>query len=618
MKRTPDLLKEIDAKSPLLFTQLDRQFADLMQKLSGAYSPELVLAARLASNQIGEGSICVHIPSIAGKNIFNLFNVDNESGNILLYNKDKWLAKLKESEVIGRPGDIKPLILDDNARLYLYRYWLYEKKLAENIKTRISVNYDIDMDVLKQSASRLFKSDDEAEQQIASTAACLSGFCVISGGPGTGKTSLVIKILALLLENAKSAKLNIALAAPTGKAAARLSEAVKNVRNAIDCTDSVKNSIPDESYTIHRLLGNVKGSPYFRYNSENQLPYDIVIIDESSMADLALTAKLFEAVPVKSRLILLGDRDQLSSVEAGAVLGDICDTGRKHAFTKIFAERLKQILPSTIPDKITQSNAEPIIADSILTLSKSYRFAKGSGIGELSIAIRDGEAEKVIKILKQGDFTDISFIESSSYKSLINSLSGKIIDGYSSYIKAKSPEEALDIFPNFTILCALRKGMFGVEKINALVEEVLSTNRLIKCESRWYENRPVMITRNDYNIKLYNGDIGIMFKDNKDGIVRYFTPSGDGSIRKILPLKMPEHETVYAMTVHKSQGSEFDSVLLLLPDHINPLLTRELLYTAVTRARKKVEIYGRAEILRHMINTPTTRISGLKDAFWKI
>jgi exodeoxyribonuclease V alpha subunit len=618
VKRSNDIINEIDTKIPSLFTQLDRQFSDLIQRLSGTYSPELVLAARFASNQIGKGSVCVHIPSIAGKNIYTILNEDDKTATLLLYDEDKWLSKLKESEVIGRPGDIKPLILDNNSRLYLYRYWLYERMLAENIKSRLSINYDIDMNILKQSALRLFKSDDEVEQQIASIAACLSGFCVISGGPGTGKTSLVIKILALLLENEKNVKLNIALAAPTGKAAARLSEAVKSVRNTLDCAEFVKNSIPDESFTIHRLLGNVLGSPYFRYNSKNQLPYDIVIVDESSMADLALTAKLFEAVPVKSRLILLGDKDQLSSVEAGAVLGDICDTGRKHAFTKNFAIKLSQILPANIPDKITYGIAEPFISDSILTLSKSYRFTAESGIGKLSIAIREGESEKAIKIFKQGNFADISLIESSSYKSLVNSLSGKIIDGYSSYIKAKSPEEALNMFSNFTILCALRKGIFGVEKINIYAEEVLSTNGLIKCENRWYENRPVIITRNDYNIKLYNGDIGIMFKDYKDGIVRFFTPAADGSIRKILPLKMPEHDTVYAMTVHKSQGSEFDNVILLLPDHISPLLTRELLYTAVTRARKKVEIYGKADILRHMINNPTTRISGFKDALWKI
>ncbi len=375
------------------------------------------------------------IPSIAGKDIYDVFNEDNETKGLVLFNTEKWLAKLKDSKVTGSPGEVKPLIVDSSGRLYLYRYWLYEHKLAENIKARLSTTYEIDMDVLKKSASNLFKSDEETEQQIASIAACLSGFCVISGGPGTGKTSLVIKILTLLIENAKNKKINIALAAPTGKAAARLSEVIKSIRERLDCTDTVRHSIPEESFTIHRLLGNVQDSPYFRYNADNQLPYDIVVIDESSMADLALTAKLFEAVPIKSRLILLGDKDQLSSVEAGAVLGDICDTGSKHAFSKKLKDNLKQILVMDIPDKCADKKNEPSIADSIMTLSKSYRFTGESGIGELSRAIKDGDADRAIEILKHGNFSDISLIEYNSYESLTslkNSLSQKIIAGYSS------------------------------------------------------------------------------------------------------------------------------------------------------------------------------------------
>jgi exodeoxyribonuclease V alpha subunit len=621
VKQIPDIVQEIDARTPALFTQLDRQFGDLMQRLSGKHNPELVLAARLVSNQIGKGSVCIHISSFAGRDIYDVLNEDDKTNTLALYNEDQWLTRLKDSGITGKPGDVKPLIIDDKGRLYLYRYWLYEQKLAENIRTRLATVYQIDIDVLKQSVGRLFKSDDDIEQQIAAIAACLAGFCVISGGPGTGKTSLVIKILALLLENAKDVKLKIALAAPTGKAAARLSEAIKNALERIDCSDKIKQSIPDESFTIHRLLGNVQGSPSFRYNANNQLPYDIIVVDESSMADLAITAKLFEAVPVKSRLIILGDKDQLSSVEAGAVLGDICDTGSKHVFSNKLISNLKQILSRNIPDNITDKKNEPSIADSIMTLSKSYRFTHGSGIGEFSRAVKDGEADKAINILKHGNFTDINLIEYCSNKSLskaIDSLSQKIIAGYSSYINAESSEKALLLLSNFTILCALRKGMFGVERINTYVEEVLSKKRLINCDSRWYENRPVMITRNDYNSRLYNGDSGIMLRDLKDGIVRFFTSESNGSIRKILPLKLPEHETAYAMTVHKSQGSEFDNTLLLLPDYVSPVLSRELLYTAVTRARKNIEIYGSENILRYMINNPATRISGLRDTLWNI
>lgn len=621
MKRPPDIVKEIDATNPLLFTQLDKQFGDFMARLAGSYTPELVLAARLVSNHISKGSVCVHIPSVAGKNIYSILNENSNTDGIYLYDEDEWHTKLKKSDVIGRPGDVKPLILDDNGRLYLYRYWLYEYKLAENIKKRLTAVFDIDTSVLKKSMTKLFKSEDDVNQQIAAIGACLSGFCVITGGPGTGKTSLVIKILALLLENTKDGHLKIALAAPTGKAAARLSEAVKNVREHIDCSDKVRENIPDESFTIHRLLGSFQGSLNFRYNVNNQLPYDIVVIDESSMADLALTAKLFEAIPLNSRVILLGDKDQLSSVEAGAVIGDICDTGNRHSLSKKFISRLEEILKDNITDKSTDRKKWPSIADSIYTLTKSYRFSDESGIGELSRAIKDGEADKFFNILKSTQFTDISLLNTGTFKSsvmLINSIRLKVINGYSPLIKSKLPKDALNLYSNFTILCALRKGPYGIEQINTLIEKILLKAGLISNNVIWYEGRPVIISRNEYNVKLYNGDLGIMRKDPEDGIVRFFTASPDGTIRKILPSKLPEHETAYALTVHKSQGSEFDNVLLVLPDRISPVLSRELLYTAVTRARKKIEIYGNEDILRYMINNETKRISGLKDSLWNI
>ncbi|MFH0974552.1 MAG: exodeoxyribonuclease V subunit alpha [Spirochaetota bacterium] len=619
MTRASDIVKELDINNPALFTELDRQFADFMQRLSGDSSPELVLAVRIASNQIGKGSICVHIPSVADKDINDILGEDTGVKNFILFGKDKWLSKLNDSPVVGKPGDFKPLILDDNGRLYLYRYWQYEQKIAENIKARLEQDIDIDIEVLKSSFAKLFKSnEDDIEQSIAAIGAALHGFCVISGGPGTGKTSTVIKILALLIENAKTEKLRIALAAPTGKAAARLNEAIKKARESLDLSNTIKGSIPDESFTIHRLLGAIHGSPYFRHNAQNQLAYDVVVVDESSMADIALTAKLFEAVPVASRLILLGDRDQLSSVEAGAVLGDICDTGNTQGYSKKFADRLKLIISADISGKISISKRdEPPIADSVLTLSKSYRFTQKSGIGQLSSAIRHGEADRAVELLQSKSFDDAVLIGNKPGISLASSLSAMLIDGFGSYINTKTPDEALRLFPEFTILCALRKGDFGVGQVNMLAEEVLTRQGLISTGTRWYNKRPVMITQNDYSIRLFNGDTGIMFTDAEDGIMRFSTQSADGSIRKILPLKLPEHETAFAITVHKSQGSEFDNVLLILPNYAGPVLTRELLYTAVTRARKKIQIYGNPDTLRYMINNPAARISGLRDALWK-
>ncbi len=618
-------IKEFDEQNPGLFTRLDIQFADFMQGLSEKHNPELVLAARLTSNFTGRGNICIHIPSIAGKDIFEVLSAVSGTGSsaesgiageFCLYGKDEWLIRLKNSDVVGNPGDVKPLIIDGAGRLYLFRYWQYEKRLAENIKARLNYIKNIDTCLLKQGIGRLFSSKDDIEQCIVSITTILSKFCVISGGPGTGKTSTVIKILALLLEQADAAgqTLKIALAAPTGKAAARLKESVRNSRLSLDCSERIREMIPEESFTIHRLLGPIHGSPYFRYNSENQLPYDVVVVDESSMADLALTAKLFEAVPVNSRLILLGDKDQLSSVEAGAVLGDICDTGRKHSYTRRFIALLKEISPEFIVQQSSRADELPI-ADSIAILRRSYRFGSNSGIGEISRYIRQGEADEALRILRSGKFTDISLVEKTKDDNYF-SLSERIIEGYGPYLKAGSIEIALKLLSEFIILCALRKGPSGAEGINSMAEDTLSKSRLISTESRWYTRRPVLINQNDYGIKVYNGDTGIIMNDPADGKAYFFSSASDDTIRKIMPLKLPDHETAYAMTVHKSQGSEFDNVLLLLPDRAGPVLTRELLYTAITRARKRVEIFGSENILRHMINNPTSRTSGLKDALW--
>jgi exodeoxyribonuclease V alpha subunit len=609
---------EFDKQYPGEFTPLDIHFADFLQNLSGTPDPELALAARIASNLTGKGNICVHIPSIAGKDILEVMGREkSEIEKFCLYEGDEWLSGLKKSDVIGKPGEIKPLILDGKGRLYLYRYWQYEKKLAENIKARLNYNNKIDTVLLKQDLDRIFDTKKDAEQKIASIAAVLNNFCVISGGPGTGKTSTVIKILILLLNQAFSGKkLKIALAAPTGKAAARLKESVRNSVKLLNISKKIIKQIPEDSFTIHRLLGSIHGSPYFRYNSENQLPYDVVVVDESSMADLALTEKLFEAVPAKSRLILLGDKDQLSSVEAGAVLGDICDTGRERNYTKKFFALLNEIAPDAIACE-NSSTSEPPIADSITILRRSYRFGSDSGIGEISRLIRSGEADEAIRLLRAGKFSDI-YLTGEITDNIYHSLPERVIEGFGPCLKATTVEKALELFPGFVILCALRKGPFGVEKLNLLVEDILKKNRLISTEDLWYKGRPVLINQNNYDITLFNGDTGIIQYDSSDARTYFYMPASDGAVRKILPHKLPDHETAYAITVHKSQGSEFDNVLLLLPDRFSPVLTRELLYTAITRARKRVEILGSENILRQMIGNPTSRTSGLNDALWSV
>ncbi len=615
---------ELDALfSQEFFTELDRRFALFIAGLSDDKSPELMLASLLVSAMTGRGHICVEIPAIAGRHLHDVIGesdgISPSMSNSLLPSHQSWIETIRRSTVVGYPYEYKPLILDESGRLYLYRYWEYERQLAENITKRLSGKRDaIDLPLLEEGLNRLFPSGTEEGvdwQRVAALAAVIFNYCVISGGPGTGKTSTVIKILALLVEQAQSAghNLHIALAAPTGKAAARLAESVREMRELLDCGNVIRDAIPTESFTIHRLLGAVYGSPYFRHNIDNPLPHDVVVVDESSMADLALMLKLFQAVPMRSRLILLGDKDQLSSVEAGAVLGDICDTGNEHGYSESFRIMIKDIGNELIPED--NEKEEPPIADSIVVLRRSYRFGSTSGIGLVSSLIRSGDAEGAIGLLKEGRFEDI-VINIIPTHHIFDSIGEHIKSGYAPYLMAESPEESFRNFSRFTILCALRQGPFGVQNINYLSERILARAGLIKIDGDWYKGRPIMITRNNYELRLFNGDVGLMLQDDSDGMLAAFFPSADGTLKRVLPLKLPEHETAFSMTVHKSQGSEFDRVLLLLPDRSSKVLTRELIYTAITRARRRVEIWGGEDILRFAINNPTRRRSGLRDILW--
>jgi exodeoxyribonuclease V alpha subunit len=439
---------------------------------------------------------------------------------------------------------------------------------------------------------------------------------VISGGPGTGKTYTVAKILALLKEQAGPEKLRIGLAAPTGKASARLQEAIRISRENLDCPDPVKAALGGEASTIHRLLGTLSGSPYFQHNAKNPLPLDVLVVDEASMVDLALLSKLAEAVPSGAHFILLGDKDQLASVEAGAVLGDICDTGHVHGFSKPFREAMKRVTGENIGENRAGSEP-PGPADCIVELKKSYRFGRKSGIGAVSRAVNEGDSVQALDLLRRGDTRDIEWRELPRPDRLAHALKDRIIAGFTGYLRADDPRETFDLFSRFRILCALRDGPYGVHSLNLLAEQILKGQGLIKKDDRWYHGRPILITRNDYNLNLFNGDIGIILEDpDAHEGPRAFFQAADGTLRNFPPLRLPEHETVYAMTVHKSQGSEFDQVLFILPDKVVPVLTRELVYTGMTRAKEKSEVWGKEEVFRSAVARRIERASGLRDALW--
>ena len=585
----------------LPFSEIDIHFAKLMTRFSRKKIRDLFLAAALVSHATSEGHICIDISS--------KFD-DNHS----------WRKELYSSNVVGKPGDYKPLILDNKSRLYLYRYWQYEKALADNINKRADTQIEgLDVPLLKEGLSRLFPQSQEGKtdrQKVAALVSVVKGFCVISGGPGTGKSTVIAKVLALILEQEKANKIRIALAAPTGKAAARLQEAIKAGKETLPVGDHIKEAIIPEASSIHRLLGTIPGSPYFRHNAKNPLPVNAVVIDEASMVDLALMSKLVQAIPPNARLILLGDKDQLASVEAGSVLGDICDTGHIHGFSQRFSKKLKQIVDCGV-ELFSNSSNGPGIRDCVVELKRSYRFGIDSGIGKVSQAINKGDGSLALSLLKNDNYNDVRWNALPTSKTLHKSLRDVVIQGYGSYLEASDPMEIFRLYKQFRLMCVLRKGPYGVSAINILVEQILRGENLITMEKGWYRGRPVLITRNDYNLGLYNGDIGIILPDPaSENNLRAFFLSPDGSLRRFLPVRLPVHETAYAITVHKSQGSEFDKTLLLLPDRYTPVLTRELIYTGITRARKNVEVWGIEGVFLDAIKQRIERTSGLRDAIW--
>lgn len=601
-----------------IFSSLDVHFARFSARLAGEDNPELFLGAALVSSYRGKGHICLDLSTVAGR---PLLTEDHVEGAAICPPLATWCEGLKKSPVVGRPGEYRPLILDDRSRLYLYRYFEYQDKLARLILERACDDgHELDIPLLREGLGRLFPEDGTQDvnwQKIAAVVALCKRFCVVTGGPGTGKTTTVAKIIALILEQAGNKRVRIALAGPTGKAASRLKEAIKSAKEGLNCEDTIKDAIPVEASTIHRLLGSIHGSPYFRYNAQNVLPFDVVIVDEASMVDMALMSKLVQAMPQQARLILLGDKEQLASVEAGAVLGDICDSGTEHGISGAFRSVLKDICGHDIgtgPAKEARG-----ISDCIVGLKKSYRFGKDSGIGDASRMVNAGDADACLVIFSNGRYNDIRWMPLPIKDLLPAAIREIVTTGFGDYLKAKDPWEAFKRFERFRILCALRKGPFGVTAINGLTEEILKKAGLIEPDKTWYPGRPVLITRNDYSLGLFNGDMGIVFEDREsNNEPRVFFPVADGTLRRLHPLRLPEHETVYAMTVHKSQGSEFDKVLFILPDKDYPVLTRELVYTGITRARRRVEIWGIAEIFSAAVSRRTERTSGLREALWEM
>jgi exodeoxyribonuclease V alpha subunit len=603
-------------------TDTDVHFANFIAEIDKNDDPDIFLAAALVSRATENGDVYLDLGSVAETSISLELNGDAAVKGPEL---SEWSKKISQSGAVGKPGDFRPLILDKKNRLYLYRYWEYENHLSEAITRRMREDIrNIDRALLKDCLKRLFPENDDDSKwlKVAAVIAAFKKFCVITGGPGTGKTFTMAKILALLIVLSRKDTLNILLAAPTGKAAARIGESMKAAKTTLHCDDNIIDAIPDGAYTIHRMLKTIPGSPYFRHNAENPLIADIVVVDEASMVDLALMSKLMAAVPDNARLILIGDRDQLASVETGSVMADICERNNVHTFSRYFCKQFQDITQQRIDVSNEEQKENPGIYDGMVVLKKSYRFAESSGIGECSRAVNRGKIDEAFFHLKNNP-DQIGWKEISEPDALSNALSEWVIQRYSEYLNADDPHKALELFSRFKILCAVKIGSLGVNAINRLAEQILSGKGLIDSDKfsphPWYRGRPVLITRNDYSLELFNGDIGVTMTapDSKSRELFVYFQGVSGEPRRFLPNRLPEHETAYAMTVHKSQGSEFETVLLILPNRDYPVLTRELLYTGITRARKKISIWGTEGIIKTTLSRKVERTSGLKDALWE-
>ena len=585
---------------------LDYQFGRFLQQ-KGA-SDLAVLAGTLVSAELAQGNVCLvlsRLPELSPE--LKQLTVQLGLSTLGLH-----------AQIIGDGSETTPLVLNGE-RLYLHRYWSYEVMIAASLHTR-AARSDVDLETLRSGLNKLFgrQTGEPDWQKVAAAIAAQRRFSVISGGPGTGKTTTVTKLLALICE--QSLQLGrepvIKLAAPTGKAAARLSESIAGAVSKLPLSVEQRASIPADASTLHRLLGVIPNSHSFRHNAENPLHLDLLVVDEASMIDLPMMARLLDALPDSARLILIGDRDQLASVEAGSVLGDICRWPGEVGYSAEQGEILSSLCDISAAD-ISQNYPSPL-ADSVALLRKSYRFHDQSGIGHLARAVNTGDVARFTQVLKSANFGDIELnpLTSEGYAALI----ARAVEGYSHYLRCvddnATPEHILAQFNRLQLLCALREGPYGVAGLNETIRSALAKRRLVSSEGQWFSGRPVIITRNDSVMELYNGDIGITLPDEDGNLRVWFEQSG--RMRAVLPSRLPEHETVFAMTVHKSQGSEFEQVLLLLPPDDSPVLTRELLYTGITRAKQSLALYGTDRIFRQATLRPTERNGGLADRLWQM
>ncbi|MDR5811356.1 AAA family ATPase [Caballeronia sp. LZ019] len=747
MNGAPSAASAFADESAALAEGFARRIGEL-SRWSGADARAVAWAERAAlaiSRATALGHVCMPLAALARRHGESV----REARDALLASG---VATLARTQARIDAAALRPLVIDEDGRLYLARYFDYERRLAVALVERArGARIDVSQRELAQQAGRIARyfgqapaDDDDIDwQRVAALVALAGRLTIVSGGPGTGKTTTVVGVLACLLD--ADPTLRIALAAPTGKAAQRMQEAL--IERADKLPPELAARLPRTSFTLQRLLG-VLPDGGFRHHRDNPLPYDVIVVDEASMIDVALAAHLLEAVAPSSRLVMLGDKDQLSAVEAGAVFAELSaqptfseagarriagalgvalarlraalpasgaegrrnaaalerpgarietrdddygdffpgdDDGEREPFIDapvesgaeqgdLFSnaaarEREPAGAPSldasrprhegadapanastparlanaphaddegyadlfaTLETGASEANETPAdapLTDSVVWLARNYRFGLDSAIGRLSIAIRDGDAQAALDAL---DATQPAAPEASAavllddgHATLSDRTLAHLAKGFAPYAAALSsmlqgehpPSDEAGLFDalnRFRVLCATRKGPRGVDEVNARIASKVREQAgiALAIRAQWFAGRPVIVTRNDYALGLFNGDIGIALP-GPNGALRVAFRMADGSLRHVSPAALPPHDTAFALTVHKSQGSEFEHAALVLPGSFVRVLSRELVYTAITRAKRRIEVIGSAAIFAQAVDAPTRRDSGL-------
>jgi len=660
--------------------ELDVAFADFIAPTGTGQDPLVHLAAALLSHQAGRGQVRLDLAAALADPTWALdlppegwrerVSAEQDSPAppqpaeaLTGVTLSAWLAALQtHPAVVDMNGQDNgdgstPLVLADGC-LLLRRHWRCEQTIQQALAQRLQEPpREIgctpagpraeDDDALREALDVLFPAmppDQGAQdssgpdwQKIACALAARHAFAIITGGPGTGKTTTVVKLLAVLqhlaLQRPAARPLRVRLAAPTGKAAARLAESVATARSklALDALPggpALLAHLPREVGTLHRLLGVKPGSRHFRHHAQQKLPLDVLVIDEASMVDLEMMAAVLEALPRHARLVLLGDKDQLASVEAGAVLGTLCRRADGGHYTPTTHAWVHQVTGQDMGDTMTDPEGQP--ADqAIVKLRRSHRFGANSGIGRLAQAVNTGQAALARQLLAQA-LPDLALVALDARGRALSALAVESPSGWRdtfAVLRQQRPsagaaqgdhdawaQQVLKAAGRFQVLCAVRGGPQGVEAVNRRIAQALAAEGLIPSAEGWFLGRPVMVTRNDYALGLMNGDVGVTLHGPSGGSgepsLRVAFPDGLGGIRWVLPSRLQDVETVFAMTVHKSQGSEFDHVALVLPDHMSAVVTRELLYTAITRARVRFTLVapeGRMDVLQRAVQRTAPR-----------